>query len=71
MIKDMRLIKNFQANAFFDDDFVESFSVTANRADITEIDISTSSTKTIVFKFSISKIAFATSRKTLQAEKID
>ena len=34
MIKDMRLIENSQANAFFDDDFVESSSVTASRADI-------------------------------------
>ena len=71
MIRDMKLIENFQTNAFFDDDFVENFSVTVSRLDITEINISTSSTKTIIFKFSISKIASVTSRKTSQAEKID
>ena len=71
MIKSMRLIKNFQANVFFDDDFVESSSVTASRIDITEVNISISSTKAIVFKFSISKIVFVTSRKTSQVKRID
>ena len=64
MIKSIRLIKNFQTNAFFDDDFVKSFSIIINKVDITEADTSTPSTKAIVFKFSISKIAFVTSRKT-------
>ena len=67
----MRLIKNFQINAFFNDDFVESFSVTANRIDIIKINISTSSTKTVVFKSVISKIVFITLRKASQVEKID
>ena len=71
MIKNMRLIKNFQANAFFDDDFVKSSSVTASRVDIIKINISISSTRTVVFKFSISKIVFVISRKTSQAERID
>ena len=71
MIRDMRLIKNFQTNAFFDNDFVESFSVTVSRVDIIETDISTPSARAIVFKFSISKIASVTSRKASQAERID
>ena len=71
IIKDMKLIKNFQANVFFDDDFVENFSVTASRIDIIKVNISTSSTRTVVFKFSISKITSATSRKASQAEKIN
>ena len=71
MIRSMNLIKNSQANAFFDDDFVESFSVTASKVDITEIDTPTSSARAIVFKFSISKIVFVTSRKTSQVERID
>ena len=64
MIRNMNLIKNSQANAFFDDDFVKSFSVTASRVDIIKIDTSTSSTRAVVFKFLISKIAFVTSCKT-------
>ena len=71
MIKNMKLIKNFQANVSFDDDFVKNFSVIANRIDIIEIDTSTSSTRTVVFKSSISKIVFVISRKASQVEKID
>ena len=71
IIKNVKLIKNFQVNAFFDDDFVKNFSVTASRIDIIETDISTFSIRTIVFKSSISKIASVTSRKTSQVEKID
>ena len=71
MIRDMKLIKNFQANVFFDDDFVENFSVIANRVDITEADTSIFSTRAVVFKFSILKIVFVTSRKTSQVERID
>ena len=67
----MSLIENSQANASSDDDFVKSFSVTASRVDITEVNTSTSSTRTVVFKFSILKIAFVTSRKASQAERID
>ena len=67
----MRLIENFQANVFSDNDFVESFSVIINRTNITEINISTSLTRIVVSKFSILKIAFVTSRKTSQVEKID
>ena len=63
MIRDMRLIKNSQTNAFSDDDFVENFSITASRVDIIKIDTSTSSTRIIVFKFLISKIVFIISRK--------
>ena len=67
----MKLIKNFQAIFFFNDDFVESFSIIVNRVDIIKINISISSTKVIVFKFSISKIASVILRKTSQVEKID
>ena len=67
----MKLIKNFQTNVSSDDDFVENFSVTASRVDIIEIDTSTSSTRIIVFKSSISKIVSVIPRKTSQAEKID
>ena len=71
MIKNMKLMKNFQANAFFNDDFVESFSVIASRIDIIEIDTSISSTRAVVFKFSISKIVFIIPRKTSQIERIN
>ena len=71
MIENMRLIKNFQAKASFNDDFVESFSVTVSRVDITETDTSTSSARAVVFKFLISKIVFVTSRKTSQIERIN
>ena len=71
MIKDMKLIENFQANAFSDDDFVESSSITASRVDIIETDISISSARAVIFKSSISKIASVTSRKTSQVERID
>ena len=71
MIKNIKLIKNFQANAFSDDDFVKNFSVTASRVDIIEIDTSTLSTRAVVFKFSILKVASVTSRKASQVERID
>ena len=71
IIRNIKLIKNFQVNIFFDDDFVENFSVIVSRVDIIEVNISTSSTRIIVFKFLISKIVFVTSRKALQVEKID
>ena len=71
MIRDMKLIKNLQTNASSDDDFVESSSATASRADTTEVDTPISSTRTIVFKSSISKIASVTPRKASQAERID
>ena len=67
----MKLIKNFQANIFFDDDFFKSSSVTANRTDIIKINISIFSIRTIVFKFSILKIVSVTSRKTSQVERIN
>ena len=71
MIRNIELIKNFQTNISFDDDFVENFSITASRIDIIKIDTLTSATNAIVFKFSISKIISVTSRKTLQVEKIN
>ena len=71
MIKDMKLIKNSQVNVSSDDDFVKSSSVTASRVDITEINTSTPSTRTVVFKFSISKIVFVISRKASQVERIN
>ena len=71
MIRDMKLIKNSQANAFSDDDFVENFSVIASRADIIKIDTSTSSTRAVVFKSSISKIVSVISCKASQIERID
>ena len=71
MIRNIKLIANFQANAFFNNNFVENSSVTASKIDITEINISTFSTRTVDSKFSILKIVFIISRKTLQAEKIN
>ena len=71
MIRNMKLIKNFQINAFFDDDFVKSSSIIASRIDIIEINISTFSTRAVVFKFSILKIVSVISRKTSQVERID
>ena len=71
MIRDIKLIKKFQINVSFDDDFIKNFSVIVNRIDIIEINISTSLTKAVVFKFSILKIVFVTSCKTLQVEKIE
>ena len=71
MIKNIRLIKNFQANIFFDENFVENFSVTASRIDIIEINISTSSTRAVVLKFSILKIVSIILYKMLQSEKIN
>ena len=71
MIKNIRLIKNFQTNVFFDNNFVKSFSVIVSRVDITEVNTSTFSTRAVVFKFSILKIVSATSRKASQVEKID
>ena len=71
MIKNMKLIKNFRANAFFSDDFVENFSIIVSKVDIIEIDTSTSLTKAVVFKFSILKVVFVISRTALQVEKID
>ena len=37
MIRNIKLIKNFQANVSSDNDFVKSFSVTASRVDIIKI----------------------------------
>ena len=71
IIKDIKLIKKFQANVSFNNNFVKNFSVTASKIDITETDTSTSSIKTVVFKFLILKIVFVISRKTLQIEEID
>ena len=71
MIRDIRLIKNFQINVFFDDNFVESFSITASRADIIKINIFISSIRAVVFKFLISKIVSVISRKTSQAKRIN
>ena len=70
MIRNIKLIKNFQANVFSDNDFVENFSIIVNRVDIIEINTSTSLTRTIVFKFSISKIVFVIPRKVSQIERI-
>ena len=71
MIRNMKLIKNFQANIFFNDDFVKSSSITVNRIDDIKIDTSTSSIKAVVFKFSILNVTFVTSCKASQVEKID
>ena len=71
MIRNMKLIKNSQANVSFDDDFVESSSVTASRVDTTEVDTSTPSTRAVVSKSSISKVASVISRKASQVERID
>ena len=71
MIKDIKLTKIFQIKIFFNDDFVESFSVIESKVDIIEINVSIPSTKAVVFKFSISKIVFVISRKMSQVEKIN
>ena len=71
MIRGMRLIENFQTNASSDDDFVKSFSIIASKVDTIETDTSISSTKAVVFKFSILKIASVTLRKTSQVKRID
>ena len=71
MIRNMKLIKNFEINISFDDDFVESSSVIINRIDIIKTDTSISLTRAVIFKFSISKIVFVTSRKTSQVERIN
>ena len=71
MIRNIKLIKNFQANVFSDNDFVESFSVTANKIDIIEVNTSTFLTRTVVFKFLILKIVFVTPRKASQVERIN
>ena len=64
IIRNIKLRKNFQTNIVFNDDFVESFSVTASRINIIEINISIFSLKTIIFKFLILKIVSITSHKT-------
>ena len=71
MINDIRLIKNFQINVSFDNDFVENSLIIVSRIDIIETDTSTSATRTVVFKFLILKIVFVISRKTSQVEKIN
>ena len=71
MIKDIKLIKNFQANVFSDDDFIKNFLVTVKKINIIKIDISTFSIRAIVSKFSILKIVFITSRKTSQVKRIN
>ena len=71
MIRKMKLIKIFQTNIFFDDDFVKSSSVIISRIDILKINTSTFSTRTIIFKFSISNIVFVILRKTSQVERIN
>ena len=49
MINDLKLIKNFQTNISFDDDFVKNLSIIVNKIIIVETNISTFS-KIIVFK---------------------
>ena len=39
IIRDMRLIKNFQTNVFFDNNFVERFSIIASKVDNIKINI--------------------------------
>ena len=70
-IRNIRLIKNFQANAFFDENFFKNFSVTVNKIDIITIDTLISWTRAIIFKFVISKIAFIILRKILQSENVN
>ena len=57
IINDLKLIKSFQANVFFDDDFVKNSSNTINRITIVEMNISTFFKKTM-FKSSIAMFAF-------------
>ena len=60
MIRKIKLIKNFQINLSFDDDFVKSSSITASRIDIIKINISISLIRAVVLVIS---------RKTSQAKK--
>ena len=52
MMNNLKLIKDFQTNFSFDDDFVKNSSIIVNRIIIVEINISTFS-KIIMFKFMI------------------
>ena len=71
IINNIKLIKNSQTNASFDDDFVENFSIIISRIDIIKTDTSTFLTRAIVFKLTISKIVSVISRKILQFENIN
>ena len=70
MINDMRLIKNLQTNAFFIDIFVKNFLITASKVDIRKTDISTSSIRAIVFKFSTLEIVSVTFRKSRNLKRL-
>ena len=61
MMNDLRLIKNFQTNVFFDDDFIKSSSIIVNRVITVEINTSIFS-KIIVFKMFVSVISFRFNR---------
>ena len=69
MMNDLKLMKDFQTNVSFGDNFIKSSSVIVNRVIIIEINISTFS-KIIMFKFMISMFAFVTSFR-FSRSKID
>ena len=69
MINDLKLIKDFQADASFNDDFVKNSSNIINRITIVEMNISTFFKKTM-FKSSIAIFAFVTSSR-LSRSKIN
>ena len=71
IIRNIKLIKNFQANDFFDNNFIKNFSVITNKINIITTDTFIFSTRAIVFKFSILKIVSVIPRKALQVEKIN
>ena len=58
MINDLKLIKNFQTNVSFDDDFIKSLSIIVNKVIIIKTNISTFS-RIIVFKIFIFVISFS------------
>ena len=60
-INDLRLIKNFQTNVFFDNDFVKSSSIIVNKIIIVETNILIS-LKIIVFKMLVFIIFSRSSR---------
>ena len=59
MMNDLKLMKKFQTNVSFNDNFIKSLSVIVNKIIIIEINISTS-LKIIMFKFTILMLAFVT-----------
>ena len=69
-INDIKLMKNSRVNASFEENFIKNSSIIINKVDIIKTNILISSTRTIFFKFSISKTGSATLNKLSQLYKI-